>query len=221
MDPDPSDRFGGGGFITTINLCMLPIISGVLFKSLEVSFRRIFHLERRRLVRGHLMYAFLSIFFVLLFFMANFIWTVMADAVALLQTYMDQNPYIHDLYEVAVGYFTFSQINLVSGVILILFFLTTVKLFLTAPIQWRHRVSAGVLFCLLWMMAREVFGLYIRHVSSINVLFGSLSSVCIVLLWTYYSSIALLYSVEYMYVLHRGPFRRWERDPKRVYQFMH
>ena len=65
------------------------------------------------------------------------------------------------------------------------------------------------------------FGLYIRHVSSINVLFGSLSSVCIILLWTYYSSIALLYSVEYMYVLHRGPFRRWERDPKRVYQFMH
>jgi membrane protein len=62
----------------------------------------------------------------------------------------------------------------------------------------------------LWIGARECFGLYIQNVSRINVLFGSLGSVCIVLLWIYYSSLALLYSVEFMYALHLGPYKVWE-----------
>jgi hypothetical protein len=31
-----------------------------------------------------------------------------------------------------------------------------------------------------------------------------------VLLWIYYSSLALLYSVEFMYALHLGPYKVWE-----------
>lgn len=210
------DSLGMGSF-TTINLLMLPVISGMLFKSLEESFRRIFHLQRRQLLKGHIAYALMSIFVILLFFMANLIWTVVADAVKPLQAYLEQSPYIHDFYAIAIEYFTFSQINLVSGLILILFFLTTARVFLATPIRWQHRISAGILFSVLWMMAREIFGAYIQHVSRINVLFGSLSSVCILLLWIFYSSIALLYSVEFMYVLHRGPFRRWTRDSHREF----
>jgi uncharacterized BrkB/YihY/UPF0761 family membrane protein len=63
----------GIGSFTTINIFMLPIVSGVFFKALEESFRRIFHLQRRNLIKGHMLYAALSIFIILAFFMANFI----------------------------------------------------------------------------------------------------------------------------------------------------
>lgn len=208
------DSVGLGSF-TTINLLMLPIISGLLFKSLEESFRRIFHLGRRNLIKGHVIYATMSIFGILIFFMANFIWTVAADAFTPLQTYIEKNPYIHNIYAIAIKYFTFNQSNLVSALILALFFLITVKLFLSTPIRRPHRLAACFLFVMLWIVARQLFGYYIQHVSRINVLFGSLSSVCIILLWIYYSSIALLYSVEYMYVLHCGPYKEWDHAPRR------
>lgn len=207
------DSVGLGSF-TTINLLMLPIISGLLFKSLEESFRRIFHLQRRNLLKGHALYAFLSVFTILLFFMANFLWTVAADAIKPLQFYIDQSPYVHDLYIEAIEYFTFNQINVVSAVILVVFFLITVELFLSIPIRLHHRLIASLMFVLLWLFARQLFGYYIQHVSRINVLFGSLSSVCIILLWIYYSSLALLYSVSFMHVLHCGPYKEWERPAR-------
>lgn len=208
------DSVGLGSF-TTINLLMLPIVSGLLFKSLEESFRRIFHLERRALLKGHVLYAFLSVFAILVFFMANFLWTIAADALTPLQGYLEQNAYIHDAYSLVLNYFTFNQINMVSGLILALFFLVTVKLFLSTRIERRHRLLAAFLFVSLWLLARLVFGYYIQHVSRINVLFGSLSSVCIILLWIFYSAIALLFSVEYMYVLHCGPYKVWDNNPRK------
>lgn len=208
------DSVGLGSF-TTINLLMLPLVSGLLFKSLEESFRRIFHLERRRLLKGHITYASMSIFAILLFFMANLIWTLAAETVQPLQHYLDQNPYVHDIYAVAIDYVTFNQNNIVSALILSLFFLSTARLFLSTPIKRHHLLTAAAVFALLWIAARMLFGYYIHNVTRLNVLFGSLSSVCIILLWIFYSSIALLYSVEFMYVLHCGPYKVWDNQPRK------
>ena len=202
------DSVGLGSF-TTINLLMLPIISGLLFKSLDESFRKIFKLPKRSLIRGQAAYAAMSIFAILLFFMFNFIWTLAFDATRQLQQYLLHALNINEMYAVALNYFSMPQFNAVSFFILVLFFLVTAKLFLPAQIKWYHRFLSGALFGLLWIGAREAFGLYIQHVARINVLFGSLGSVCIVLLWVFYSSAALLYSVEFMYVLHCGPYRPW------------
>ncbi len=194
---------------TTINLFMLPIISGLLFKSLDEAFRRIFHLERRHLIKGHLFHAATSILVILGFFMINFIWTVGADAARPLIAFIAGNPYLHNVYATIIEYFTFSQFNVLSLLILVLFFLVTARLFLRVSIKWHHRLISGGLFGTLWLLAREVFGLYINHITRFNVLFGSLSSVLIILLWIFYSSIALLYSVEFMYVLHSGRYKVW------------
>jgi YihY family inner membrane protein len=206
----------GFGSFTTINLIMLPIISGLLFKSLEVSFRRIFHLKPRNLIKGHMLYAALSIFAILIFFTWNFIWTILSDAIRSFQFDLDQNSYFNDFYSIIIDYFTSShiKINLLSWLMLILFFLITVKLFLRIPIKQHHRIVGGVLFGLLWLFARKFFGLYIRHITHFNVLYGSLSSVCIILLWIFYSAIALFYSVEFMYVLHCGRDRIWLNNPR-------
>jgi membrane protein len=202
----------GLGSFTTINVLMLPLVSGLMFKSLEESFRRIFHLPPRNLIKGHMLYAGLSIFVILIFFMANFIWTVVADAIRPLLHYIDSNPYIHDLYAIIIEYFTFTHLNLLSWLILVLFFMITARFFLTIPIKNHHRLIGGILFGLLWLLARKLFGMYIQHITHINVLFGSLSSVCIILLWIFYSAMALLYSVEFMYVLHCGRYKVWQND---------
>ena len=200
---------------TTINLLMLPIISGLLFKSLEQAFRRIFELQPRSKLTGQAAYAFMSIFAVLIFFMANFIWTIVADATAPLQALVAQSGYISHFYGVALDYFTLPHTNVISWAILVLFFLVTVRIFLTVQIKLHHRLIAAGIFALFWLIAREIFGLYIQHVSRINVLFGSLSSVCIILLWIFYSSVALLYTVEFMYVLHWGPYKVWNARVRR------
>ena len=194
---------------TTINLLTLPVISGLLFKSLEQAFRRIFELQPRSKVTGHAFYAFMSIFTILVFFMANFIWTIVSDASAPIRAFIVQSSYFSNICTMTLDYFTLPHTNIISWILLVVFFLVTVKVFLSARIKLRHRLAAAGLFGFLWLLAREAFGLYIQHVSRINVLFGSLSSVCIILLWIFYSSVALLYTVEYMYVLHWGPYKVW------------
>jgi uncharacterized BrkB/YihY/UPF0761 family membrane protein len=208
------DSVGVGSF-TTINLLTLPIISGLLFKSLDQAFRRIFNLPKRSLIRGQAVYAAMSIFAILVFFMANFIWTLASDATAQLQQSVQHLSYIANIYLVILDYFSIPQVNIVSFLLLMLFFLATNELFLSTRktrIQIQHRLTAGALFALLWIVARTCFGLYIQHVARINVLYCSLGSVCILLLWIFYSSVALLYSVEFMYVLHCGPYKIWARD---------
>lgn len=205
------DSLGLGSF-TTINLVMLPIISGLMFKSLDEAFRRIFNLPRRSLIRGQAVYAAMSIFAILIFFMANFIWALVSDATMQMQRSLAHLDYIKDIYIVVLDYFSVPQINLVSWMLMVLFFLATVKLFLSTRIRLQHRVGAGAMFGLLWILARQIFGLYIQNVARINVLYGSLGSVCILLLWIFYSSVALLYSVEFMYVLHCGPYKIWDHD---------
>ncbi|NNG02004.1 MAG: YihY/virulence factor BrkB family protein [Desulfobacteraceae bacterium] len=208
------DSVGLGSF-TVINLAMLPVISGLLFKSLEESFRRIFELKRRSLLFGQAFYAFLSIFGILLFFMVNFIWTIVSDATAPFEKILFETPYLNNIYAAAFDYFTIPHINIVSLFILVGFFLITVKVFLPVPIKLNHRLLAGSIFALLWLAARYGFGVYVNHVSRINLLFGSLSSVCMILLWIFYSSLALLFTVEYMYVIHSGRFKVWQK-PEQV-----
>ena len=199
---------------TTINLLMLPIVSGLLFKSLDESFRRIFDLERRSIIKGQVVYAIMSIFAILLFFMANFIWTILSEAARPLGALARETPYVHNVYVVVLEYFSLPHIGIISLAVLMGFFLITVRIFIGLPIKWRHQLVAGFVFGMLWLAAREIFGLYIRSVTRINVLFGSMSSVCIILLWIFYSAIALLYSVEYMHVLHRGQFYTWRRPAR-------
>ena len=211
------DSVGLGSF-TTINLLMLPIISGLLFKTLDKAFRKIFNIPRRSLFTGQVAYAAMSVFAIACVFMFNFIWTVVSDTAWQLQQSVEGAAYLSSLYASALDIFSLTQMNLISWLILVLFFLTTVKLFLNIDIKRRYRLMAGALFGVLWIGARECFGLYIQNVSRINVLFGSLGSVCIVLLWIYYSSVALLYSVEFMYALHGGPYKVWDerRDRRPV-----
>jgi uncharacterized BrkB/YihY/UPF0761 family membrane protein len=198
------------GSFKAINFLMLPIISGLIFKTLDSSYRRIFQLPSRHLLLGQAVYMTMSIFAILLFFVLNFIWIIVSAALPHLLSVMNTTPYVTNIVQTAKLCMTYQPINLLSAFIIILFYLVTIKLFLNIKIKWRYRIISGVVFCLLWMLARKFFGVYIQHISEVNLLYGSLSSVIVILMWVFYSSMALLFSIEVMFVLHCGNLRyRW------------
>jgi len=198
------------GSFKAINFLMLPIISGLIFKTLETSYRRIFELPARHLVLGQAIYVTMSIFAVLLFFIANYIWIILSTSASHFLSSINKTPYLESLCQLAVNYTRSQPINLVSLLVLICFYIVTVKLFLNVKIKWRYQFFSAVIFCVMWILAREFFGLYIQHISEVNLLYGSLSSVILFLMWIFYSSMALLFSLEVMHVLHRGHWQyRW------------
>ena len=198
------------GSFKAINFLMLPIISGLIFKTLETSYRRIFELPARHLLLGQAIYVTMSIFAVLLFFIANYIWIILSTSASHFLSSIDKTPYLENLYQLAVNYTRSQPINFMSLLVLIGFYLVTVKLFLNVKIKWRYQFFSAVIFCMLWILARKFFGLYIQHISEVNLLYGSLSSVILFLMWIFYSSMALLFSLEVLHVLHRGNWQyRW------------
>ena len=205
INPDAYSSF------KTINFFMLPIISGLFFKSLETSYRKIFQLPPRHLVFGQAFYVIISVFAGLLFFMSNFIWIILSTVGSHVLNTINNTPYVNQVYKLAMPILTSHRLNLLSAVVLIVFYLVTVKLFLNVKIRFRHRLVSAIIFCLLWLIARKLFSLHISHITEVSVLYGSLSSVILILMWIFYSSLALLFSVEVLYNLHRGHYhyRQW------------
>ncbi len=193
-----------------INFIMLPVISGLIFKTLETSYRRIFQLPARHLLFGQAIYVTMSIFAVLLLFISNFTWIILSTSASHFLTIVNKTPYLERLCELVVAGASSGSLNGLSLVVLMTFYLATVKLFLNEKIKWRYQLLAGLVFCLLWTAARRFFGFYVRHISEIDLLYGSLSSVVLILMWIFYSSMALLFSTEILYLLHDGKWRyRW------------
>ena len=194
-----------------INFLMLPIISGLFFKSLEASYRRIFQLPSRHLVFGQAFYVIISVFAGLLFFMSNFIWIILSTVGSHVLNTINNTPYVNQVYKLAMPVLNSHRIDLLSAVVLIVFYLVTIKLFLNVKIRFRHRLVSAILFCILWLIARKLFSLYISHITEVSVLYGSLSSVILILMWIFYSSMALLFSVEVLYNLYHGhyQYRQW------------
>ena len=198
------------GSFRIINFLMLPIISGLIFKTLETSYRKIFQLPARHLLFGQAVYVLMSIFAVLLFFITNFTYIIMSTSITRFLNTINKTPYLDHLYELMVSSANSLQINGASVLVMIGFFLVTVKLFLNVKIKLRHQILAGLIFCLLWILARNFFGFYVQSISEVNLLYGSLSSVILLLMWIFYSSMALLFSIELLYVLHCGNWQyRW------------
>lgn len=194
----------------TINFLMLPIISGLIFKTLDTSYRKIFQLPSRHLLLGQAISTIMSIFAILLFFVLNFIWIIFSASIPHLLSLINIAPYFANIVKTVRLCVTYQPVNLLSGLVILLFYLATIKLFLNIKIKFRYRFISGIIFCLMWLVARKFFGIYIQHISEINLLYGSLSSVIVILMWIFYSSMALLFSIEVMFVLHDDNFRyRW------------
>ena len=185
-----------------INLLLLLMISGLLFKTLEVSFRKIFRLPTRHFLVGQLLYAVGSIFFIMFIFLVNFIWGILEPITnhylsiinSALSSVNLEPIHFEPIFVILTG--------TISILVPILFFWIATRIFLYVKVGIIHIMISGCVFSLLWHSSRIFFSFYIAHIARVNDLYGSLSSVILIMIWIFYSAIVLLFSVEIMYGLH-------------------
>jgi uncharacterized BrkB/YihY/UPF0761 family membrane protein len=188
-----------------INLLLLPIISGLLFKTLEVSFRKIFKLPTRHFLIGQLLYAVGSIFLVMFIFLVNFIWGIFEP---IANRYLDIiNSFISSVDPAPVHLEPIFLVltHIISILVPIFFFWIATRIFLNVKVSKSHIMISGSVFSLLWHSARSSFGFYIAHITRVDDLYGSLSSIILILIWIFYSAVVLLFAVEIMRVLNSRP----------------
>lgn len=197
-----------GGTFQLLNLALLPVVSGFIFQTLESSYRKIFGLRSRHLLIGQAIYALVSIFVVLFLFVSNFIWIILSTALGEVVDILHSKSYLNTIYVTVRSILDLANFDSISLVVLVVFYLVSVKIFLNVRLKWNYRLICAICFGCLWILARSLFGWYVTHVARINFLYGSLSSLVIVLLWIYYSAVALLFTLEMLHVLHKGLWHR-------------
>lgn len=185
-----------------INFVLLPVIGSLVFKTLETSYRRIFRLSGRHLLFGQILHAVLAISIVLMLFITSFTWNIISAPLHQLTDQLNGTAYFASIDHFMNNNPFLANINFLSIFIILVFYMVTIKIFLNVKINTLYILFSGITFCGLWILARLLFQTYIEHVSKVNIIYGSLSSIIIILLWIFYSSIALLFSVELLYVLH-------------------
>ncbi|MEE9496443.1 MAG: YhjD/YihY/BrkB family envelope integrity protein, partial [Desulfobacterales bacterium] len=102
------------GSFKAINFLMLPIISGLFFKSLETSYRKIFQLPPRHLLFGQAFYVIVSVCAGFLFFMSNCILIILSTVISHILNSINNTPYVNQVSKLAMTAFTSHRINLLS-----------------------------------------------------------------------------------------------------------
>lgn len=82
-------------------------------------------------------------------------------------------------------------------------FIVAVYIFGPARVPFRHLVVGAVIFFTLWEAAREGYGWYVERVARFGLLYGSLATPIILILWTFYSATVFLFSSCCVAVLSR------------------
>ena len=147
---------------------MLPLISGLVFKTLDTSYRKIFQLPSRHLLLGQAISILMSIFAVLLFFVLNFIWIILSASIPHFFSFINAAPYFTNIVSTTMIFVTYLPVNVFSGLVILLFYLSTIRLFLNIKIKYRYRFISGIIFCLLWLFARKIFKIFMNPYSPIS-----------------------------------------------------
>ncbi len=75
-------------------------------------------------------------------------------------------------------------------------------------------LKATFVASILWEVAKQLFGWYILHLGRFSMLYGSLSTLAIFLLWIYYISAIFLFGAEIASLLERGKSIPANRTPR-------
>ncbi len=68
---------------------------------------------------------------------------------------------------------------------------------------FRYGLMGSLLFFLLWEIAREAFAWYVTNLSSMDVLYGSMATPIVIMIWTYYAASILLFAFAFVAALNR------------------
>lgn len=65
------------------------------------------------------------------------------------------------------------------------------------PKRFRHVIPGALLSTVLWLIATQLFGWYVRHLANYNVLYGSIAAVIALTVWMYVLAVVALVGCEF------------------------
>jgi membrane protein len=167
-------------------------LSACVFGSLRTALNIVFQVEKKR---GMLRGIGIDLLMILLTGILLLVSMILSSAVIFLQGYQGQIP-------VAIG----PTIQWVLKYLLP-FFLTAGMFFLIYKIIPNERVhfksalQAALFTGLLWELAKHLFGWYVVNLAAYSIVYGSLSTLVVFVVWVYYSSTILIVGGELAYFL--------------------
>ena len=77
-----------------------------------------------------------------------------------------------------------------------LFFALSYKYMSHKKLCWRNVLTGGFIAAFLWEILKHIFGLYIASIKLYFLLYGSIGSIVLLMLWLYYSFLVYLFGAE-------------------------
>lgn len=176
--------FGWLGFLSLIWTASL------VFSSLEFAMSIIFRVEQRRSFLNSKLLAIAMIPGSLVILLVSLIITAFARIMENYElTLWGINLAHSDLFEFLLGY-------LFPYLILTLSFTAIYKFIPPTSISSRHALIGGASCALLFEIVKHLFTWYVGHSSSYGIVYGSLETMIILVVWIFYSASVLLFCAE-------------------------
>jgi len=163
-----------------------------VFSSLRIALNIVFRIEKGRDMLWGIGVDLLMILMVGFFL---FVSMILSSVVTFLQGYQGRIP-------VAIG----PTIQWILKYLLPFFlsycmFVLIYRIIPKKKVHFTVAFQAALFASLLWELAKHLFGLFIVHLAAYSILYGSLSTLVIFVLWVYYSSTILVVGGEFAYFL--------------------
>jgi membrane protein len=180
-------------------LVFLFVTAGLVFRTLELAFARVFHTRRRRsVVKSQLLFVVFLLALGLVFLAVHYFGVLSSTFYSARDVNFSQR-WQNFLSDNAFLRFGVTLLTATTVFIILL------KYFSKERVKLKYALAGGVLFSLLWMLAIQIFGYYLTHVARFSLIYGSLATLAIIVVWIFYSACILLLCTEFTSVLqHRA-----------------
>lgn len=200
------------GVVGWIGLVTLMFFSSKAFRVLEDAFAIIFHRPLPALKRKLWVSALLPYFFILIL-AAGLILITSANAVIDARVgILKRFPEVKQLIDPHIG-----AIIYLSGVLgLILLFTLLYKIMPVARVSFSRALAGGFTASLLWEITRHLLVAYYTHISAVNVIYGSMTTIIIVFLTMEAAALILLLGAQVIAELQHNADTglAWHEDPE-------
>jgi len=171
----------------SVGVILLTWSSSLIFDSAQTAMNVIFRSDKSR---NFLVSKLIAIAMIPM----GWIMMLLIIGITYLGTMMETNPFFLENLDLPL-------VNVVFGVFLpflitMVFFAIVYKIIPTAKISWGDALCAGALFSSLTEVGKHIFTWYVSHYSKYHVIYGSLETVMIFIVWVFYVGVIFLFCAE-------------------------
>lgn len=177
------------GILGWIGIITLIWFSSMIFSAIETAFNIIF---RAKSYRNYIFSKLLAIAMIPMMWTVGILNVGLTYAVAVLA----QQPTIFKAEIMMLQGFFFRHI--VPYLVTVLFFTIVYKVIPPVKVSWANALFGSAVFSALMETAKNFFGWYVANYTSYNIIFGSLQTVVVLVIWVFYVALILLFCAEFI-----------------------